>query len=173
MTAASVTVAALYYIYNLRISNRISRITLTSSMLQKIVTKEELKDYVELLNDDWNNYEDFLKKYNEGNSEAWAHSRVFFYYYDTLGYLLMDNVVDRRTLYTGGGGGIAVLRLWAKFWPIFKEVRASGPVDYMKGFEYLFYEMARTRDRLDPLFEKGNPAAYSLYKSGEYKAPYS
>jgi hypothetical protein len=79
----------------------------------------------------------------------------------------MDKVVDVRTLYTGGGGGIAVIRLWAKFSPIFKEMRAtSASEDYMKGFEYLFYEIARIRDRLDPSFKRNNPAAYSLY-SGE------
>jgi len=174
VTAASVTVAAFYYIYNLRISNHISRITLTNSILQTHVTNiEKMKAYVEILNDKWDNFEDFRKKYGEGNSEGWARSRQWFYFYDTLGYLLMDNVVDIRTLYTGGGGGIAVIRLWTKFSPIFKDMRATGSEDYMKGFEYLFYEIARMRDKLDPSFKKNNPASYSLYKSGEYKASYS
>ena len=173
MTAASVTVAALYYIYNLRMSNRMSRITLTNNILQtNVANMEKMKDYIELLNDSWDNFEDFKKKYGEANSEGWARSRVWFYFYDSLGYLLMDNVVDIRTLYTGGGTGLAAIRLWAKFSPIFKEMRATSvSEDYMKGFEYLFYEIARIRDRLDPSFEKNSPAAYSLYKSGEYKPP--
>ncbi|MGD0805386.1 MAG: hypothetical protein ABSA11_15110 [Candidatus Bathyarchaeia archaeon] len=173
VTAASVTVAAFYYIYNLRVSNRMSRITFTNSILQSRIIKEEMKVYVELLNDSWDSYQDYLKKYGEGNSEGWARSRAWFYFYDTLGYLLMDKVVDNRTLYTGGGGGIAVIRLWTKFSPIFREMRATGSEDYMKGFEYLFYEIARMRDRLDPSFERNNPASYSLYKSGEYEAPFS
>jgi len=42
VTAASVTVAAIYYIYNLRVSNRMSRITLTNSILQTHITPESL-----------------------------------------------------------------------------------------------------------------------------------
>jgi len=173
VTVASVTVAAFYYIYNLRVSSRMSRITLTNSILQTHITPAEMKDYVEVLNYSWDNFEDFLKKYGEGNSEAWSRSRSWFYFYDTLGYLLMDKVVDIRTLYTGGGCGIAVIRLWTKFSPIFKELKTLPYVseDYMKGFEYLFYEIARMRDKLDPSFKKNE--AYSLYKSGEYKAFYS
>ncbi len=55
--AIGVCVAAGYYIVNLSMSQRKAKIDTTNQLLQLIVSREGVREYLELLNMEWKDYE--------------------------------------------------------------------------------------------------------------------
>ena len=104
ITATSVTFAAFYYITTVRINQRNSRITLTNNIMRTILTEQAQRNWIELMNMDWKDYDDFERKYGSDNDpDNYAKRMSVWQNYNMLGHLLKKNVADAETLYISGG----------------------------------------------------------------------
>ena len=168
VAATGVLVAAIYYIFNMRATlqtrqeanktqqQQIAReevnkkIQLTNTMLQTLYKEEAMKSVGELLNYQWSDTKDFLKKYDSSvNPDSFAKRISIFYLFETLGYLLKQGVIDKELIYINGGS--TAIFLWAKFKPIIEMYRKlSYGSDSMTYFEYFAGEMWRMKKARDP-----------------------
>ena len=105
---------------------------------------ENLKTWAEIMNWEWDDYDDYIMKYVENNEEAWAKRISIVRRHNTMGLFLRDNRIDSELLYDYTGP--AVILTWNKFGPICKETRVrNGTPDLLKWFEYLADEMNKIR----------------------------
>ncbi len=153
ITATSVTLAATYYILTLRINQRNSRITLTNSMMQTMLSEEAQRRWIELINMEWTDYDDFERKYgSDVNPDNYAKRSAVWASCNVIGHLLRNNIADAETFYQSGG--TYSLWIWEKFKPVILENRkrysSSNAYD---GLEYLAGEMLKIMRSHDPSFE--------------------
>jgi len=110
-----------------------------------------------LYNLEWKNFEDYIKKYSaiSGHSEIAGAFDSQLSYYDGIGTMVKENMLDLETVYNIAGRRI--LMLWFKFETIVKGFRDPkwGTPDYGENFEFLAEEMIRIRK------EKGLPISFS------------
>jgi len=153
LTAASVTVAAIYYITTIGINQRNSRISLTHSIMQTMLSEESQRRWIELMNMEWNDYDDFENKYgSDVNPDNFAKRMSVWLSYDMLGHLLKKNIADAETFYISGG--TVAIFMWEKYKPILYEHRRRYVgADTYSGLEYLAQEMLKIRKRRDPSYE--------------------
>ncbi len=151
--AIGVCVAAVYYIVNLSMSQRKAKIDTTNQLLQLIVSREGVREYLELLNMEWKDYDDFEKKYGTDYNFDSAVSRIHIWFtYDSLGHSLMNGLADLETIYDSAG--VFASWTWEKFKPIIEEHRRryTGPDQYV-GWEYLAGEMMKIKRKRSPSFK--------------------
>ncbi len=80
-------VAAFYYALSLREANRNRRMTLTTSLMQNFISEEGQKRFIDLMNMQWTNFDDYYKKYDSTvNPENFAKRNCFFNTCEVLGY---------------------------------------------------------------------------------------
>ena len=153
ITATSVTLAAIYYMFTVRINQRNSRIALTNSIMQTMVTEEAQLRWIELMNMEWTDYDDFERKYgSDTNKESYAKRMTVWSSYNVIGNLLKRNVADAEAFYNAGAP-LSVF-IWEKFKPIIIEHRRrySGAKAF-EGLEYLADEMVKITRRDDPSYK--------------------
>lgn len=151
VTAVSVSIAAAYYVINLRETTKNRRITLTTTMMQPFMTEEGVKHFIDLLNMDWTDLEDFSKRYDSRvNPENFAKRQSMWNLCENLGSLYRDGLIDIKTLYDSSRGVIPYM--WIKFKPVIEMFRRTdyGPRSY-ENFEYISgklidYEKKLTQD---------------------------
>ena len=161
ITATSVTLAAIYYILTVRINQRNSRITLTNNMMQTMLSEEAQRRWIDLINMEWTDYDDFERKYgSDVNPDNYAKRSAVWSSCNVLGHLLKTNVVDAETFYPTGA--IYALWIWEKFKPIILEHRkrysSSNGYD---GLEFLAGEMLKIMKKHDPSYEI--PVTFAKY----------
>ncbi len=159
VTAASVSVAAIYYIMTLRVQQNNMKATLETRKLQFVMNaaqqlfiEEQWKTAGELMNMSWSSYDDFEKKYgSDFNLDNYAKRTAMNYTYNSLGYLLREKLVDAEVLY--GFLGVAPCFIWHKFGGVLKEQRRRYMgVDHYEDFEFLANEMMRIKHQKDPSY---------------------
>ena len=157
------------YIINLFIQNRKeaknNKVTLTNQLLQKYLSEEGSQTWAELMNIKWENFNDFVKRYDSSvNPEHFGKRWSMFSSYDSLGYLWRKGLIDEEIVFKNG---YMAIQLWARYKPLIVEYRkiAYGE-NHFADFEYLANELWKkfklvepgyTRDRTnfsDDSFEK-------------------
>ena len=148
--AISVVLGVIYYAINLREQRRNGRITLANSLTQRMETYDFHRTYADLLYYKWKDYDDYEKKYgSDNNIDSYAKRLSMWRFYNGLGNMLKNNVIDAEVLYDHGGDG--AIMLWAKFELIIKTTRKVYTLgDWLEGFEYLADEMLKTAKRRNP-----------------------
>jgi hypothetical protein len=149
----SIGLAAIYYIFTLRINQRSSRIALTNNLMQTLLSEEAQRRWIEMINMEWLDYDDFERKYgSDVNVDNAAKRMSLWTSCNVFGYLMKENIVDAETFYVAGGQ--TSMWIWEKFKDIIAEHRARyGGVDSFSGFEYLAEEMMRIKRKNDPGFK--------------------
>jgi hypothetical protein len=155
--AFGVCMAAFYYVYNMRASERNKKIQLSLSIADKLGSKEFQRDYVTLWLLDWKDTDDFLKKYDasvntEASREHFAQRHSQWETYNNLGYLLRKGLVDEEIIYNADG--FYSVDIWYRYWPIIDHYRRveTGPRWY-GDFEYLakrMWEFTKARGLYSP-----------------------
>jgi hypothetical protein len=152
VAATGVLVAAIFYVLNLRATQRNMRVALTSTLMGNILDDKVWRKWLDLLYMEWSDYDDFERRYGtdageEGMDNA-SKRLALWNYYNTLGNLLRRGLVDRETLYDANG--MTCSYIWAKFRLVIEEHRRrySGK-DAYSGFEYLVNEMLRMKAERD------------------------
>ena len=141
----SVSLAAFYYINALRNQSKARKIEMFMRLYEQRTTTEVTRRFFQHMGSNWEDYEDYLRKYDsEVNPEHAAARNSHWSFYEGLGLLLRDDLIDRETVYTLQG--VPCLLNWFKWETVIKEIR-KGTLgdDWMENFEYLADEMIKMR----------------------------
>ena len=164
VAATGVLVAAVFYILNLRVSQRNQELMLKSqeqnletrrigvidSITSRIIDSDGTRDYMELLRYEWKDYEDFERKYgSENNLEAATRRYTHWNSYNEIGWMLRKGIVEADDLYDAGV--IGSIFVWAKYKPVIEEIRRRYfGQGYLRDFEYLAGEIVKVAKKRDP-----------------------
>ena len=113
---------------------------------------------------EWDDYEDFRRKYDSSvNPENYSHRFNMWKMFDNLGYMLHLGLTDIETIYNLMGGSILLL-YWEKFGPIvLKQRELYGESDYFEWWEYLIDKVSKHRVKQG--FPEGLAQDYSSYST--------
>ena len=128
-----------YYVMVLRNQNKTRQIQFLMQLSDNY-TEEISRKGLELLNMQWENHDDFEKKYgSDNNPDNFALRVSYWQRFNTQGMLLMNGLVTSELLF--GSGRVAPMFHWKKFGSVIKEIRTrySMPL-YCTGFEFLAKE---------------------------------
>jgi hypothetical protein len=148
--ALGVCVAAIFYVLNLRISQRNQRLTLETRQAQfytqiyhQLTSEDSQRRWLDAMNMEWRDYDEYERKYgSDEHPEMYAKRYAALYELSGVGYLLKKGLIDKDTAYslaeTQG------LWLWRKFEPIVREqrVRYNMPVSF-SDLEFLAAETVK------------------------------
>jgi hypothetical protein len=158
-TGLSISISIIYYANVLRNQNETRKTQLFMQLHQSKYEQTGLESMYTLMNLEWENFEDYMEKYggNTGHIETASAFTSWIEYYDGIGLLAKENMIDIETVYNITHSRI--LFIWFKFETIIKGLREGpwGIPDYLKNFEYLANEMIKIRT------EKGLPIPYISY----------
>jgi hypothetical protein len=157
--ALGVCVAAIFYVLNLRISQRNQRLTLETRQAQfytqlyhQLTGEDSQRRWADVMNMEWKDYDEYERKYgSDEHPEMYAKRSSALYELSGVGYLLRKGVIDRDTAYSLAE--VQGLWLWRKFEPIVREqrVRYNTPEQYAD-LEYLAAETVKEMQLRDPSF---------------------
>ena len=148
-----------YYVLTVRTNLRNMRQTLETrqiSLIDNIVTRsmgeQGFKNYFELLRYEWENFEDFEKKYgSENNLEATAKRFSVWQEYNMIGMMLRKGLVTADDLCDMGVQGVTFL--WEKYKSVIEEERNRYmSKNYLRDFEFLAGEMFRIEQERDSTY---------------------
>jgi len=175
VAASGVLVAAVFYILNLRISQRNQEISLKNQELsqktQELMLKAQeqtletrqvqlfmqyfnvwmspgyLDNYVELYNQQWSDFNDWEEKYGvRNNPRGFLVYTTIENYYEGLGILVRRGLVDPHLVDDLMGSDI--INYWDKMRPIAEGMRKDKKwATWGENSEYLYNEMKRIRDK--------------------------
>ncbi len=148
--ALGVSVAAFYYAQTLRDNSKKRQIDMCLTLNNFLNSEESMRRFRELMYMDYENYEDFDKKYgSDNNPENFAKRMTAWCSYNMLGYLVRKRLLDPETVWALNAD--APLWTWEKCRDLVYEAkRRYNGRTYMDDFEYLAKEMARLKQVHDP-----------------------
>jgi hypothetical protein len=136
-----------YYVLTVRNADKVRKMQLISRIREqggRSVTNELYGE--ELMEMEWEDFDDFRAKYDSTvNPENWAKRSLWFGYYQEIGYMLHESIVDVEMVYNVLGGHNA-LQMWAKFESIILGQRKLyRDPSWYKYFEYFATEIKKYR----------------------------
>jgi hypothetical protein len=139
LTPLSITVGVIYYVMVLQNQNKTRQIQLLMQLTSDY-TVESSRVGHELMYMEWDDYEDFERKYgSDNNPDNFAKRMYSWNRFNTQGMLLMNGLVNRDLLF--GTGRTGVMFHWKKFGEVIKEIRRRYAMPlYGIGFEYMAVE---------------------------------
>ena len=143
-----------YYVLTVRNAQRSQRMAEESrevEIVTRTATLEDNRIWIELLNMEWTDYDDFERKYgSDDNPDNWAKRVTVWMTYERYGYLVKNGLIDKETFFELN---TSVYLVWEKFKDVIYEIRRrySQPFGYQY-FEYLGEECVKY------LWEKGYDA---------------
>ncbi len=149
VAATGVLVAAIYYVYNMKINQRAVQTTLETRQAQllmqiydRISNKDFTRDWAELNYFwKWSDNKEYWKKYGT-NLEEYPKFQNIATAYEGIGVVLKNKLVDPKLIY--GVVRNDPILIWEKFSPPIREYEAeSGEPSVYPGFEFLCKEMNR------------------------------
>ena len=155
LTGIGIIVSILYYASVLRNANQTQRLQLETRRMQIIMEiDQEMKSYetykkiIELLNMQWEDYDDFENKYgSDNNPESFATRYSLLYRLNSIGILVRDGFFDAETVYDLLGE-VSTIWLWKKFESVIMETRRRYNVpNALKHFEFLYNELIKVREK--------------------------
>jgi hypothetical protein len=170
--ALGVCIAAIFYVLNLRISQRNMKQTLETRKLQfvtsitnQLLSEEGQRRFGELLNMEWKDYDDFEKKYgSDYNLDNYAKRMSVWNTYNTLGMLVREKLVEPEVLYSITRTN--PIFMWSKFKDLIAEThKRYGGGDTLSDFKFLSDELRRIALSKDPSFKI--PETFMKYVPGE------
>jgi hypothetical protein len=164
LTGLSIAASIIYYANVLSNANKTQKLQLETRRTQIFMQlhqskydQEGLEAIFKLMNLEWENFEDYMEKHSGigGHYEIAAALESWISYFDGLGILVKDNVIDLDMVYNIAFSRI--LFVWFKFETIIKGFRNPplGWPDYGQHLEYLANEMIKIRR------QQNLPMAYS------------
>jgi len=150
--ALGVCVAAVYYIFNMRLTLETRRLGLIDNIVNRFLDEEGNKRFFEMMNYKWTDYADFDKRYGSSNNIESASKRFAVWTnFNEIGMMLRKGFVKVDDLYVLGMAGIPFH--WEKYKPIIEETRRRyNGKEYLKDMEYLAAEMLKYMQSRDPSF---------------------
>ena len=143
--SAGVFVAAIYYVLQIRHQTRLRESEVILKLSSWFVEERLEKAYDRVWNCEFEDYDDFVKKYGslfdtKAEKELKMAIGYMLNYMDTLGLLLKRKIVDVEVMYEMYRG----IRLWEKLKPIIEGGRKElNDQDLWYGFEYHYHQMKK------------------------------
>ena len=155
LTGVGLIASIIYYANTLQNANKTQeqqlaarRTQVCTALLQGSMTEEAMQRHIELLETQFTDFDDFLQKYDSSvNPELAAKRLTTWWRYNTIGYMIKDDLIDASTVYNFIGP--ASMLQWRKWKPIIEEYEKTGlstPGIY-EGFDYLYTEMDKIRQQ--------------------------
>ena len=146
-TGLSISLAAFYYISTLRNTRLTRQAQLFNQVYQTFSSTELHRNYMELINYEWEDYDDFERKYGSNTQlDSYSKRASLWVWFNGLGLLMQKKLIDPEMVYFTAGN--QALWTWAKFEPIIKEICSRMNVsDSFEHFEYLVKEMRKISDK--------------------------
>ena len=158
--ATSVCLGVVYFILNMRASQRNMKQTLetrklsfVTSITNQLLSESGQRTYGELMNMDWSSYDDFEKKYgSDYNLDNYAKRMSIWNIYNTLGMLVREKLIEPELLYSIHN--VSVCLMWSLFKDVIAENRRRyGGRDNFSDFEFLNNEILKIKLSRDPSFK--------------------
>jgi hypothetical protein len=157
--ALGVCVAAAYYIMTLRVQQTTMKATLQTreaqlfnSLYQRFSTSEYCKQYITCMSMNWENYDDFRKKYPDEGYET-----LQFYglcnWYKTMNLLVEQGYVDADAM--GRLIAFDYFGSWEKFEPIVMEMRKRFGSYALLDLDRLYASMKKSVGDIDQRYVAG------------------
>jgi hypothetical protein len=144
-----------YYVLNVRNSQRIQKMTLETRQAQLFMQiynrwadREMTKMEYEFQEWQWNDYDDYVRKY-ESDVNSLSLRTTIGKYYEGIGVLVKRGLVDPTFVDDLMSTGI--LRYWEKFEPIVRETRARSDWPQRAEYqEYLYNQIKKVAESQHP-----------------------
>jgi hypothetical protein len=149
IASAGVFAAAIYYIFQIRHQTRMRKTDLVWRMSQTVYADDYREAILKVLNLDFEDYDDFVKKYGPYLSDSPTMKALtkINVLYEGLGNLVARKLIDFDLVYSVFN--LACCRAWEKAKPIVEGYRrAQSRPDYLDRFEYLYNEMKKREQEL-------------------------
>ena len=169
LTGIGIIISILYYASVLRNANKTQQLQLETrqaqlytQIIQELFTTEYMKKSIHMLKMEWEDYDDFERKYGSDNNEdSYAERYSFWYFMNNIGFLLQENLINVKT----ANAIVSQFALWN--WEKFKDViytqrQVYNMPDFMEGFEYLADELTKYRASMGLSTEP--PEGYGSYQ---------
>jgi len=158
LACASISIAALYYSFTLRYTRMNLKNTLETRQAQLFMqiytpfaSKELQHCYRDAMLMQWENYEDWRRKYYDQDSgsgrEAYESSLAISHYFEGIGMLVQQGLLDIS--FVESLMASHVIRLWTKMEPVVMERRKNimrfGVFEHL---EYLYRELLEYEEKL-------------------------
>jgi hypothetical protein len=154
-TGLSISIASFYYISTLRNTRRNQELQLETRQAQLFTqyalnfnTVDNLRNYIEILNWEWEDYNDFETKYGSDiDTQAWAMRTSLWASFNYIGKLLKEDLISLDLTYNLLSD--SAIWQWAKWKDIIEEQRKRYySSDFMAEWEYLSAELMRHKEKL-------------------------
>jgi hypothetical protein len=146
IASASVTVAAIYYIWQIRHQTKIRQTDFAMRLYTSWVSKEMTEPWLKVMNLEFTDYDDFKKKYGTYLSENPENAALLSVLNSFLiiGMLLQKKLVDYEIVMQ-----LPIDMTWRKVKPLVEGIRKQfkSPEMYIE-FEYLYNEMEKKEKKL-------------------------
>lgn len=147
LASASVVLAAIYYVFQVRHQSKVRQTDLTMRMYTSWVSKEMTEPWLKVWNLEFTDYDDFKKKYGTYLSDNPENAALLSVInsFTIIGLLLQKKLVDPELV-----NHLPVLMTWNKVKPVIEGVRreSNDPSWYVE-FEYLYDEMKKREQKLE------------------------
>jgi hypothetical protein len=148
VTAVSVSLAAIYYIFTLRISQRNMKMNLETrqaqllmSLLNRYTETEYNKKWQTILwNMSWSDYDDKMRKYPWGSPE-FIDEGTLWNYFESVAVLFEEGLIDIRILSKLISADL--IQFWEKFGPPLIEMRRRRGMPLFDHTEQLYNELKK------------------------------
>ena len=154
VAATGVLIAAVFYILNMRETMNNRRATFSNSLMQFYFSEEGQHRFMEVMNMQWSDFEDFKRKYDSSvNLQRYAKRSALWTQLDLLGRQCRSGTIDITQISTPLAFGIVLC--WMKFKPIIEAYRGwQYPKDAFSDFEYIANALMKRLCDSDPDFTK-------------------
>ena len=153
LTSTGMIIALSYYALTIRNQNRTRQAQLLMGLYEDYRSTESRRQSLELQYQEWTDYDDFFEKYgDEANPDAWAKWETKAAFFNGVGILLKENLIDIRLVHELLSS--SVYRHWVFMGPILAEWRKRIDAterphgqEPFHGFDYLYDELTKYWER--------------------------
>lgn len=153
IAATGVLIAALFYIYNIRVTQRNMRINQETRQIQLLLdlnkdiseTVSSMQQLMAMRNAEWGSFEEYQEKYGPiVDPEGHSYRLIVWLRMHVMGLMVRDGLISLDTFMEYVGDIPATN--WLKYGDLIKEYRIRFHLpSYLAGFEYLAGEVDRYR----------------------------
>jgi hypothetical protein len=153
LTGIGIMASILYYASVIRNQNRTRQAQMFMQIYHQVSSKSFQRDWIELMNMEWEDYDDFERKYgSDNNPENFAMRASQWMAMNGVGAMLRDGLIEPEKLVRLVGQSSQFL--WAKFRPIIIEWRVRyGMPQGHQDFEYLAEALEKELIRMNEDFK--------------------
>lgn len=149
IASASVVVATIYYAFQIRHQTKIRQADMVWRMSQVMYADDYREAILKVLNLEFTDYDDFVKKYGPYLSDSPTMKAItkISVLYGNLGTQVKNGLIDSKLVYSVFG--TACQRAWQKMKPILEGyARTTNQPGYGSEFEYLYNEFKKREQKL-------------------------